>query len=299
MLILAFVLFQAGIWPAALAVLASLFGGSLGIRAGNSGCLSGPALWMTMLATFLALVLGGATASWFWPATLLLAAVLPAAAGTDRRWLWWLALLALVVGFRGTWLRDALKPIEDVVERIRGQSGRVDGVAVRVSLAWDSIDDLDLIVVSPQGHRVSWVSPRSPDGGELDVDMNVVAETASSRPVENIVWPSKPSEPGTYEVAVMTYTQRTAPQRTVPITVEIALDGEEVRRYTGLAATAGEQGVARPAIVVATFEIAPQDAVVTPAPDAGERPDPPSEAPAGAGGPSSLADPNVERTGDP
>lgn len=69
---------------------------------------------------------------------------------------------------------------------------------VQVTLRWDTSDDLDLIVVDPAGSVVDFGSPRSPSGGQLDVDANGFCQTQSFTPVENIFWPNGGAPNGEY-----------------------------------------------------------------------------------------------------
>lgn len=69
---------------------------------------------------------------------------------------------------------------------------------VQVTLRWNTIDDLDLVVVDPAGDIVDFGSPTSPSGGQLDVDANGFCQTQSFNPVENIFWPTGAAPNGQY-----------------------------------------------------------------------------------------------------
>ncbi len=69
---------------------------------------------------------------------------------------------------------------------------------VQVTLRWNTRDDLDLIVVDPAGSVVDFGSPRSPSGGQLDVDANSFCQTQNFSPVENIFWPTGTAPVGQY-----------------------------------------------------------------------------------------------------
>ncbi len=56
---------------------------------------------------------------------------------------------------------------------------------ITVSCAWDSADDLDLHVFTPNGGEIYWDNTEA-DGGILDIDANRSSDSVSSSPVENI-----------------------------------------------------------------------------------------------------------------
>jgi len=72
---------------------------------------------------------------------------------------------------------------------------------LRFSLLWDNMNDLDLIVRTPNGEIIHRGKRDSSCGGTLDLEMNSQPEMKSA--LENIVWPQSttPSE-GTYNVFV-------------------------------------------------------------------------------------------------
>lgn len=69
---------------------------------------------------------------------------------------------------------------------------------IQVTLRWDTGDDLDLIVVDPDGSIIDFGSPMAPSGGELDVDANGFCQTQNFTPVENIFWPTGEAPNGEY-----------------------------------------------------------------------------------------------------
>ncbi len=96
---------------------------------------------------------------------------------------------------------------DSIKERVKAAGGNVDG-ELRVSLSWYNFDDLDLHVVEPNGHRISFRDKRSPTTGTLDVDMN--AGSGKSRtPVENIIWTDRNRmQEGKYNVIVDNFAKR-------------------------------------------------------------------------------------------
>ncbi|NNL14263.1 MAG: toll/interleukin-1 receptor domain-containing protein [Acidimicrobiia bacterium] len=69
---------------------------------------------------------------------------------------------------------------------------------IQITLAWDTLADLDLAVLDPLQEVVSFGVPLSSSGGELDHDANYPCETASTPAVENIFWPAGSAPSGTY-----------------------------------------------------------------------------------------------------
>lgn len=97
---------------------------------------------------------------------------------------------------------------DSIAERVKAQGGTIDAT-MRVSLAWTNSDDLDIHVIEPDGHEISFSNKghRSRNTGMLDVDMNAYGPHSDTEPVENVVW-SKPMD-GKYQVIVHNYNKRT------------------------------------------------------------------------------------------
>jgi len=120
---------------------------------------------------------------------------------------------------------DTQKELEQRLEREGAKAGEV-----QISLMWNDRNDLDLHVLCPSGERIHGGNRDSKCGGELDVDMNVRAE--SKRPVENVVWSEK-APPGVYKAYVHFYKHH--PKRRTKkhcrFTV-IVNAGGEIKEYT-------------------------------------------------------------------
>lgn len=105
---------------------------------------------------------------------------------------------------------------DSIKERVKAAGGRVEGVALRVSLSWFNHDDLDLHIHEPPGRGLSALSShiffrnkKGWTGGELDVDMNAGGVKLCRDAVENIVWPANRKIPdGVYRVVVNNFSQR-------------------------------------------------------------------------------------------
>lgn len=102
---------------------------------------------------------------------------------------------------------------DSIKDRVKRAGGRVEDVAMRVSLAWSNFDDLDLHVIEPNGNHIYYGNK----SGMLDVDMNAgVGRTRD--PVENIRWVRTPRD-GKYRVFVHQFCKREAVD--VGFTVEV------------------------------------------------------------------------------
>jgi len=114
---------------------------------------------------------------------------------------------------------------DSIKERVKARGGDVTG-DFRASLAWFNSDDLDLHLVEPRGYEISYCTRRSPTGGELDVDMNVMASgpNTSRNAVENITYAKRSMmRSGTYRLCVHNFTHRE--RIDVGFEVELEFDG--------------------------------------------------------------------------
>ena len=104
--------------------------------------------------------------------------------------------------------------IQGRVQKAGGRSGEV-----QFSLAWKTMNDVDLHVIVPSGEHISFSHRTSKCKGNLDVDMN--AESAennpdksfSEEPVENVRWLDRTAPSGRYTVIVNQYRWRGGRQK--------------------------------------------------------------------------------------
>ena len=77
--------------------------------------------------------------------------------------------------------------------------------ALRISLAWNTITDLDIHLVTPNGNEIYWANTNA-DGGMLDLDdcIGGGCANASATHVENINFPDS-APAGLYTVWVENY----------------------------------------------------------------------------------------------
>ncbi len=93
---------------------------------------------------------------------------------------------------------------------------------ITITLMWDSKDDLDLHVFTPDGSEI-WHGNKSAQGGTLDIDANN-AQNIKDHPIENVYFPEPVS--GEYWVYVYNYEDRTPGQSTNWI-VRVQVGNEE------------------------------------------------------------------------
>jgi uncharacterized protein YfaP (DUF2135 family) len=75
--------------------------------------------------------------------------------------------------------------------------------AVGITLEWDEVHDLDIMVQEPSGELIYWGNINSATGGYLDVDSHADCANTAGPGVENIFWSAAAGAPeGTYTVMV-------------------------------------------------------------------------------------------------
>ncbi|MBP9757541.1 MAG: hypothetical protein KBD06_02985 [Candidatus Pacebacteria bacterium] len=134
-------------------------------------------------------------------------------------------------GFR-TFLYYTAKPMverqadidSEIRQRLLKAGGRFENCSIRATLIWNTKDDLDLHVVTPNREHIFYGAPKSRCGGELDVDRNAHAPY-TREPVENIRWPKGTAKPGKYRVFVQNYNHHEERMRDIPYKVELDIDG--------------------------------------------------------------------------
>lgn len=102
-------------------------------------------------------------------------------------------------------------PNNGIDENCDGADLIVLGGDPRVTVTWDSDDDLDLAVTDPSGETIWYQHTTSASGGVLDRDDNVAQCGADPEPggVENIAWPTG-APTGVYTVNLTQYDNCTA-----------------------------------------------------------------------------------------
>lgn len=121
------------------------------------------------------------------------------------------------------------KEIEKRVLEAGGLHGNVD---IRFSLIWQSFNDLDLHVQTPNGEHIYFGSKRSSCGGELDVDRNAGGRE-TRKPVENTRWKKGTAPKGTYTVWVENFAFHEDTNDETPFKVEINIGGE-IQSFEGV-----------------------------------------------------------------
>ncbi len=94
---------------------------------------------------------------------------------------------------------------------------------VQVTLRWSGGSDVDLHVIDPSGEEISFSSPTSSSGGQLDVDCIPGSTCADSGPhVENIFWPTGTAPSGSYSAFARNLGD------TTDFTLTVLVGGQEV-----------------------------------------------------------------------
>ncbi|MBI2571488.1 MAG: hypothetical protein HYV63_31145 [Candidatus Schekmanbacteria bacterium] len=131
---------------------------------------------------------------------------------------------------RKSWQERVADIDAEIRARLKEAGGRFLNVDIRASLLWNNRNDLDLHVMTPSGFHIYYGDKSSPCGGELDVDRNVSGNT--TKPVENIRWPTGAAQPGHYQVFVRNFRFHEKDHGATPFRVELEVNGA-VRHFEG------------------------------------------------------------------
>jgi hypothetical protein len=143
---------------------------------------------------------------------------------------------------------------DSIKDKVKRAGGQVENVAMRVSLAWNNFDDLDLHVVEPDGNHIYYMNKSQ----KLDVDMNA-GGGQTREPVENVRWVKTPPD-GIYQVFVHNFCKRESID--VGFTVEIeSPNGLDQFRLEKALASRAEQKVATITVKRGQVEIKPASGV--------------------------------------
>lgn len=101
---------------------------------------------------------------------------------------------------------------------------------VQATLIWGTTADFDLMIVDPNGERISWLDPRATSGGHLDQD-DRCAPISHGGP-ENVYWPEDGAPLGQYQVVVKYYAACGGSEGPTSWSLRLYVDGE-VRMFQG------------------------------------------------------------------
>jgi len=127
-------------------------------------------------------------------------------------------------------------PRQEDAERARREGARSG--RVQIILAWDDRNDLDLMMICPNGERLFFDNRRA-CGAELDVDRNAGNSALTPTPVENIVFAAEPA-PGRYRIIVWHFQNNPPAPASSPYRVTVKREGRPDQVFTGRVA-AGQQ----------------------------------------------------------
>ena len=127
-------------------------------------------------------------------------------------------------------------PRQEDADRARREGARSG--RVQIILAWDDRNDLDLVMICPNGERL-FFDHRQACGAVLDVDRNAGNSALSPTPVENIVFAAEPA-PGRYRIIVWHFQNNPPAPASSPYRVTVKREGRPDQVFTGRVA-AGQQ----------------------------------------------------------
>jgi hypothetical protein len=94
--------------------------------------------------------------------------------------------------------------LKDIGNRLASAGAKTGDI--QISIAWNTIDDIDLHVGFDNGagvtSHISWMNRFGPAGGMLDVDMNANPTRLVNKPVENVFWPKGGAPYGEFIVGI-------------------------------------------------------------------------------------------------
>ena len=128
------------------------------------------------------------------------------------------------------------KSISDI-DRLRDSLGGHVG-PITITLKWESLDDLDLSLVEPNGNIIAYPIEKrnSHSGGHLDIDMNNGVDV-SYNPIENIYYGVEPPA-GNYRVSVKLFSKKSS-LKNIPFRVYVKYH-EEVKVIDKIVSKKGE-----------------------------------------------------------
>ncbi|MBO4242966.1 MAG: zinc-ribbon domain-containing protein [Clostridiales bacterium] len=131
-----------------------------------------------------------------------------------------------IVGFEyGGGIDEAT--MDDVLNSLQAGSGEIT-----ISMLWDTEDDLDLHVETPDGSEIYYAN-KIAGGGELDIDANT-SSNMMDEPVENIYFETL--DGGLYKVSIVDYNDRSS--GTTNYIVRVTVGGES-QTFTGTIDSSG------------------------------------------------------------
>lgn len=123
--------------------------------------------------------------------------------------------------------------LSDIKKRLKqANAGTGD---LQISIAWDSVDDVDLHVnyISSKSYSnsyICWINRLGLDRGFLDVDRNAFPTSLTNKPVENIFWPDKSNPQGQIIVGLHLF-KNWSGRISVPVTLIINNKGQTTTHH--------------------------------------------------------------------
>lgn len=104
--------------------------------------------------------------------------------------------------------------------------------AIQITVAWNTLADMDMYVTDPSGTTISWQNQQSPTGGVLDHDArgNCRPNDANNR-IENVFWNTPTPPSGNYQVDLHYWGDCHTGNPPTTATVSIAVGGRIIGAY--------------------------------------------------------------------
>ncbi len=131
----------------------------------------------------------------------------------------------------------AVPPVNpgDVTGRLN-ENNVTAGEDVNISLAWNTSDDLDLLVIEPNGEPIFHKKRSSTSGGHLDIDKHASCRVLTPKPIENISW-NTPPPAGAYVIQITRFSDCGNGSAQVPFTVVVSQKNQPDQTFQGVLGT--------------------------------------------------------------
>jgi hypothetical protein len=130
---------------------------------------------------------------------------------------------------------DVLLTVEGGANTAFQPSGQlVTQTGIQISLAWDSIANLDLEIRDPVGGSLRFATPSVASGGAFGVNQNSVCANQTTSASEQATWPAGAVPTGSYEFLIYYQPLQDCPTSDpASLTLSVTVDGQSITPITG------------------------------------------------------------------